>query len=101
MTKDEGRRTKEIRSPNVEKLSVVRSQVSSYGFRHSFGFRHSSFGFENCSLFNQKAGQWTGESGRGGVGSWKATALASRRASRRIFACHCALLCHLPRRIPP
>ena len=31
--------TKEIRSPNVEKLSVVRSPVS------SLGFRHSSFGF--------------------------------------------------------
>src|SRR5437667_814344 len=40
-------------------------------FRHSFGFRHSSFGFKNCSLFNQKAGQRTGESGRGLVGSWK------------------------------
>src|SRR6266446_9029426 len=62
--------TKEIRSPNVEKLSVVRSPVSSFGFRHSVGFRHSSFGFENCSLFNQKAGQRTGESGRGWVGSW-------------------------------
>src|SRR5216117_98463 len=35
--------TKEIRSPNVEMLFVVRSLVS------SFGFRHSSFGFENYS----------------------------------------------------
>src|SRR5438552_10944172 len=34
--------TKEIRSPNVEKLSVVRSPVSSFGFRHSdFVIRHS------------------------------------------------------------
>src|SRR5207247_6387412 len=65
--------TKEIRSPNVEKLSVVRSPVSSFAFRHSFGFRHSSFGFENCSLFNQKARQRTGEGGRGWVGSWKAS----------------------------
>src|SRR5947208_17131107 len=64
--------TNEIRSPNVEKLSVVQSPVSSFGFRNSFGFRHSSFGFENYSLFNQKAGQRTGESGRGWVGSWKA-----------------------------
>src|SRR2546425_13369672 len=48
---------------NDEKLSVVRSPVS------SFGFRHSSFGFENCSLFNQKVRQRTGESGRGWVGS--------------------------------
>src|SRR5437763_16583115 len=63
--------TKEIRSPNVEKLSALRSPVSSFEFRHSFGFRHSSFGFENCSLFNQKAGQRTGESGRAWVGSWK------------------------------
>src|SRR3989442_5934537 len=57
--------TKEIRSPNVEKLSAVRSPVSSFGFPHSFGFCHSSFGFENFSLFNQKAGQRAGESGRG------------------------------------
>src|SRR6266536_488020 len=39
--------TKEIRSPNVQLLRVVRSPVSSFGFRLSFGFRHSSFGFEN------------------------------------------------------
>src|SRR6266566_1650589 len=71
--------TKEIRSPNVEKLSVVRSPVSSFGFRHSVGFRQSSFGFENCSLFNQKAGQRTGESGRESVGSW--------RAAIRFYAC--------------
>src|SRR2546426_11046090 len=68
--------TREIRSPNVEKLSVVRSPVS------SFGFRHSSFGFENCSLFNRKAGQRTGESGRGWVGSWR-TAAAASAALRR------------------
>src|SRR6266516_2540922 len=56
--------------PECQKLSVVRSSVSSFEFRDSFGFRHLSFGFENCSLFNQKAGQRTGESGRGCVGSW-------------------------------
>src|SRR5216117_685972 len=39
--------TKEIRSPNVQMLRVVRSLVLSFGFGHSFGFRHSSFGFEN------------------------------------------------------
>src|SRR2546425_6033207 len=44
--------------PQCRKFSVARSPVS-------------SFGFENCSLFNQKAGQRTGESGRGWVGSWK------------------------------
>src|SRR6266516_7495750 len=48
------------------------SQLCGRRFRHSFGFRHSSFGFENCSLFNQKAGQRTGEGGRGWVGSWRA-----------------------------
>src|SRR5947207_12593426 len=37
---------KEIRSPNVEKPSAVRLPVSPFGFRHSFGFCHSSFGFE-------------------------------------------------------
>src|SRR6266487_6409787 len=71
--------TKEIRSPNVEKLSVVRSPVSSFGFRHSFGFCHSSFGFEKRSLFNKKAGQRPDECGQGWVGSW--------RASFRFFAC--------------
>src|SRR2546426_10710424 len=40
---------KEIRSPNLE------MPVSSLGFRHSFGFRHSSFGFENYSLFISKS----------------------------------------------
>src|SRR6266487_2562703 len=45
--------TKEIRSPNFERLSVVRLPVSSFGFRHSFGFLHSSFGFV-------KDGSWTG-----------------------------------------
>src|SRR6187455_1894597 len=40
--------TKEIRSPNVEGRSGVRSPDSSFGFRYSFGFRHSSFGFEKC-----------------------------------------------------
>src|SRR5881396_3714973 len=57
---------KEIRSPNLE------MPVSSLGFRHSFGFRHSSFGFENYSLSNSKGGQRTGESGQGWVGPSKA-----------------------------
>src|SRR5438477_929517 len=35
--------TKEIRSPNTEGRSGVRSPDSSFGFRYSFGFRHSSF----------------------------------------------------------
>src|SRR5437867_3724877 len=42
--------TKEIRSSNVEKFCVARTPFSSLGFRHSFGFRHSSFGFENPCL---------------------------------------------------
>src|SRR6266571_335805 len=67
--------TNDERNPKLEcrKLSVVRSPVSSFEFQHSFGFRHSSFGFENCSLFNPKAGQRTGESGRGWVGSRRAS----------------------------
>src|SRR5438128_7273003 len=60
--------------PECRKLSVVRSPVSSFGFHHSFGFRNSSFGFKNCSLFNEKAGHRTGESGRGWVGSRKGQA---------------------------
>jgi len=56
----------------MSKTLSVQSPVSAFGFRHSFGFRQSSFGFENCSLFNKKAGQRTGESGRSWVGSWKA-----------------------------
>jgi len=59
--------------PDVEKLSVVRSPFS------SFGFRHSSFGFENCSLFNQEAGQRSGENGRAWVGSWKASTIPESR----------------------
>src|SRR6266566_3812802 len=43
--------TKEIRSPNVEGRSDVRWPDSSFGFRYSFGFRHSSFGFGNCGSF--------------------------------------------------
>src|SRR5439155_26852083 len=45
MTKPECRMTKEIRNPNVEGRSGVRSPDASFGFRYSFGFRHSSFGF--------------------------------------------------------
>src|SRR5882724_3068903 len=51
--------------PECRKLSVVRSPVSSFGFGHSFGFRHSSFGFENRSLLNQMAGRRTGEAVHG------------------------------------
>src|SRR6266516_150377 len=40
--------TKEIRSSNVEGRSGVRWPDSSFGFRYSFGFRHSSFGFSAC-----------------------------------------------------
>src|SRR6266540_2557595 len=46
--------TKEIRSPNVESRLPGVWAVSSFEFRHSFGFRHSSFGFENYGLFNSK-----------------------------------------------
>src|SRR5437773_4946197 len=40
--------TKEIRSSNVEGHAGMRSAVSSFGFRYSFGFRHLSFGIGNC-----------------------------------------------------
>src|SRR5437773_11046366 len=59
--------TKEIRSPNVERLSMVRSPVSSFRFRHSFGFRHSSFGFVRA-------------------GSWKAPFLLLKIAAVLAFA---------------
>src|SRR5918996_5940496 len=36
---------KEIRSPNDERSAGVRSAVSEFGLRYSFGFRDSSFGF--------------------------------------------------------
>src|ERR1043166_4335657 len=39
--------TKGIRSPNVEKFSAAQPPVSSFG--NSFGFGHSSFGFEFSS----------------------------------------------------
>src|SRR6266516_4986487 len=45
--------TKEIRGPNVEKSSGVRSPASSFGFRHSFGFRRSSFGFSRSAASGQ------------------------------------------------
>jgi len=35
--------TNEIRSPNVEKVSAAQALISSFGFCHFFGFRHSSF----------------------------------------------------------
>src|SRR6266496_2469462 len=54
--------TKEIRNPNVEGRSGMRSPDSSFGFRYSFGFRHSSFGFEVLRFM---------ESARWGV-SWPA-----------------------------
>ena len=48
MTNDELQMTKEIRSSKVERRAGVRSAVSSFGFRCSFGFRESSFGFGDC-----------------------------------------------------
>src|SRR5437870_1356919 len=48
MTNDELQMTKEIRSSKVERRAGVRSAVSSFGFRYSFGFRHSLVGFGNC-----------------------------------------------------
>src|SRR5437899_4135236 len=48
MRNDELQMTKEIRSSKVERRAGVRSAVSSFGFRYSFGFRHSLFGFGNC-----------------------------------------------------
>src|SRR5437899_1290882 len=42
MTNDELQMTKEIRSSKVERRAGVRSAVSSFGFRYSFGFRHSN-----------------------------------------------------------
>src|SRR5437867_94604 len=54
--------------PECRKLSVMRSPVSSFGLRHSFGFRLPSFGFENYSLSNSTVGQRTGESGQEWIG---------------------------------
>src|ERR671930_1391206 len=48
MTNDECQMSKEIRSSNVEGRPELKSAVSVFGSRHSFGFRHSSFGFGNC-----------------------------------------------------
>ena len=45
MPNDECQMTKEIQSPNIEGRSGVHWPGSSFGFRYSFGFRHSSFGF--------------------------------------------------------
>src|SRR6266853_1209112 len=49
MTNDECQMTSEIRSSNVEGRSGLRSPDSSFGFRHSFGIPHSSFGFVKSS----------------------------------------------------
>ena len=46
----------------------MRSPVSSFGFHHSFGFRHSDLRIAVC----QKADQGTAEGGRSWVGLWKA-----------------------------
>src|SRR6266511_905966 len=48
MTNDELQMTKEIRNSKVERRAGVRSAVSSFGFRCSFEFRDSSFGFGDC-----------------------------------------------------
>src|ERR1043166_10197491 len=39
--------TKEIRKPECRKAVWCAMARSSFGFRYSFGFPHSSFGFEN------------------------------------------------------
>src|SRR6266545_7736259 len=50
--------TSDERNPNpecrVESRLPGAWAVSSFEFRHSFGFGHSSFGFENYGLFNSK-----------------------------------------------
>jgi len=43
--------TKENPSPKVEGFPAVLLWFWSLGFRHSFGFRHSSFGFGSRSPF--------------------------------------------------
>ena len=47
MPNDKCQMTKEIQSPNIEGRSGVHWPGWSFGFRYSFGFRHSSFGFGN------------------------------------------------------
>src|SRR5438876_336883 len=59
--------TNDERNPKPECRKTLSCAVA------GFVIRISSFGFENCSLFNQKARQRTGEGGRGWVGSWKAS----------------------------
>src|SRR6266576_187000 len=62
MTNDERNSKPECR---ITLITLSRA-VAGFVLRISSFLRPSSFGFENCSLFNQKAGQRTGESGRGG-----------------------------------
>src|SRR6266404_6811262 len=52
--------TNEIRSPNDESRRHAEGAVSSFEFRHYFGLRHWSFGFENSSLFdsNGRPADW-------------------------------------------
>src|ERR1051325_9851611 len=47
--------TKDERNPKPECRRALWPAVahSSFGFRYSFGFRHSSFGFEHCRLFRE------------------------------------------------
>src|SRR5205814_7912265 len=71
--------TKEIRSSNDESRLHNVAVVSPFEFRHSFGFRHSLFGFENitaCSI--RKAGHRTREGDDASIGE-------SLRVSLRFF----------------
>jgi len=52
MPNDECQMTKEMQSPNTEGRSGVHWPGLSFGFRYSFGFRHSSFGFGNWFMEN-------------------------------------------------
>jgi hypothetical protein len=50
MTNDEWRMTNDEGNPKPECRTRRSGEIalSSFGFRYSFGFRHSSFGFLNC-----------------------------------------------------
>src|SRR6266540_3095156 len=41
--------------PECERAFCCAMARSSFGFRYSFGFRHSSFGFENCGSWKALA----------------------------------------------
>ena len=56
MTNDEFQMTKESGSANDEVLRVVRSLVSSFGFRHSFDIRHLDFVIPLAALSRRRRG---------------------------------------------